>query len=84
MTKPLPKWIMQRYSILWNRFHEKEFDYDGASKILKKDIMLSITLSSLKKAGWLELRLDVDDARKRIYRLKNPEQCVKEMAGMKW
>ena len=64
MVKPLPKWIMQRYSALWNKF---------------KDKMLSIVLSELRQAGWLEMKLSPEDARKRIYKLKSPEQAVKEM-----
>lgn len=79
MTKPLPKWIMQRYSALWNKFKDKEFNHEEAFKTLDKDKMLSIVLSELRQAGWLEMKLDPDDARKRIYKLKSPEQAVKEM-----
>ncbi len=81
MVKPLPKWIMQRYSALWNKFKDKEFNHDEAFKTLNKDKMLSIVLSELRQAGWLEMKLDPDDARKRIYKLKSPEQAVKEMGG---
>jgi len=79
MAKPLPKWIMQRYSALWNKFKDKEFNHEEAFKTLNKDKMLSIVLSELRQAGWLEMKLDPDDARKRIYKLKSPEQAVKEM-----
>ena len=79
MTKPLPKWIMQRYSILWNKFKDKEFNHDDAFKTLNKDKMISIALSELKQSGWLEMKLDPNDARKRVYRLKSPEHAVKEM-----
>ena len=79
MTKPLPKWIMYRYSILWNKFNNKEFSHSDAFKVLNEDKMISITLSELRQNGWLEMKLDPDDARKRVYKLKNPEQVVKEM-----
>lgn len=79
MTKPLPKWIMYRYSVLWNKFGDKEFGHNDAFKVLNKDKMLSIVLSELRQNGWLEMKLDPKDARKRIYKLKNPEQIVKEM-----
>jgi len=29
--------------------------------------------------GWVEMKLSHKDARKRIYKLKSPEQAVKEM-----
>ncbi|MFH1337733.1 MAG: hypothetical protein ABIH55_02565 [Nanoarchaeota archaeon] len=79
MTEPLPKWIMQRYSALWNKFRDKEFNHEDAFKTLNKDKMVSITLSELRQAGWLEMRLDPNDARKRIYKIKSPEEAVKEM-----
>tara|TARA_Y100000310_G_C20499102_1_gene723029 strand:+ start:652 stop:789 length:138 start_codon:yes stop_codon:yes gene_type:complete len=41
--------------------------------------MISIALSELKQSGWLEMKLDPNDARKRVYKLKSPEQVVKEM-----
>ena len=79
MTEPLSKWIMRRYSKLWNTFQDKEFDHEQASKALGDDKMVSVILSDLKKAGWLEIRLHPEDSRKRIYRLKNPETAVKEI-----
>lgn len=79
MVEPLPKWIMQRYSALWNKFSDKEFNYEEAFETLNKDKMLSIVLSELRRTGWLEMKLSPEDARKRIYKLKSPEQAVKEM-----
>jgi len=79
MTKPLPKWIMQRYSTLWNKFGDKEFNHDDAFKTLNRDKMISIALSELRRFGWLGIKLDPNDARKRVYRLKSPEHAVKEM-----
>lgn len=32
------------------------------------------------KAGWLEMMLDPKDVRKRLYKLKAPENVVKEIA----
>ena len=79
MTIPLPKWLMLRYSILWNKFGHKEFNRNEASKALKKDKMLNITLSKLRQSGWLEMKLHPKDARKRLYLLKKPEEIIKEM-----
>ncbi len=79
---PLPKWLMLRYSVLWNNFWDNEFTFEQAEQILKKeklDKLLNIALSKLRLAGWLEVKLDPADARKRIYKLKSPEQAVREM-----
>jgi len=80
MVSPLPKWEMKRYAILWNRFKSKEFAHEQASKVLGDDKKLvSVFLSDLKKAGWLEVNLDSKDTRKRTYKLKEPNLAVQEL-----
>lgn len=80
MVEPLPKWIMKAYSKLWTKFKNKEFNHDEASKTLDDDKMISIILSDLKKAGWLDVRLHPEDSRKRIYKLISPEKAIKEIS----
>ena len=84
----LPKWIMKRYLILWKALGSNEFDLDKAAKILavldkgsEKDNKKIVTLflSELRKAGWLEVQFDENDARKRIYRLKHYEPIFDEI-----
>ncbi len=81
VTKPLPKWLTERYSLLWREFKDKEFDHDGAAKLLKekKEGLVSAVLSELKKHGWLTIKLHPDDSRKRIYKLKKPEAAITEI-----
>ena len=81
MAEPLPRWIMKRYSILWNKFKNKEFTHKQATEALKEkdERIVSLFLSDLKKYGWLEVRLDPNDSRIRLYKLKSPEEAVKEM-----
>lgn len=81
MTEPLPRWIMKRYSILWSKFKSKEFTHKQAIEALKEkdERIVSLFLSDLKKYGWLEVRLDPKDSRIRLYKLKGPEDAVKEM-----
>jgi len=45
--------------------------------------MISIILSDLKKASWLEVRLSLNDSRKRLYKLIIPEKALKEI-GKGW
>lgn len=80
MTNPIPKWIQQRYAILWHKFSDREFNHDDAVKILKeKKELISVLLSDLKKAGWLDVQLNPKDSRMRLYRLKEPNRVLQEM-----
>ena len=78
MISPLPKWIMKHYSKLWAKFKDKQFSHQQAEDLLNVT-NTSIVLSRLKKFGWLELTLDPEDSRKRLYKLKDPAEAVKEM-----
>ena len=79
MIEPLPKWIQRRYAILWNKFKDKEFTFDQAEKILKDKSGINVFFSDLRKAGWIIVFLNEKDTRKRVYRLKSPEDAFKEM-----
>lgn len=82
MTQPIPKWLQKRYTLLLKEFEDKEFTFDLARKLLKKDQekIVSITLSKLKKAGWLNItKLDPKDSRKRYYKLNKLEDIFKEL-----
>lgn len=72
---------MERYSLLWKKFKEKEFNHDKAADVLKekKEGLVSAVLSDLKRHGWLTISLHPDDSRKRIYKLKDPETAIKEI-----
>lgn len=81
MVDPLPKWLMRRYSVLWNETQAKPFDYDDAKRILRATPSLtSVILSGLRKAQWLRVEIDPEDTRKRIYVLANPLKAVELMA----
>lgn len=79
---PLPKWLMKRYAMLWQAFGEKEFQHSEACHALQNDReFVSLILSDLKKAQWLEVRINPQDSRKRVYRLISPEQAVEGMGN---
>jgi len=80
MTQPLPKWIQKRYAVLWKKFKEKEFTFEQAEKVLKDKAGINVFFSDLRKAGWLEVSLNSEDTRKRVYKLKSPEDGFKGMA----
>ena len=79
MTQPLPKWIQKRYAVLWKKFKNKEFTFEQAEKVLKDNAGINVFFSDLRKAGWLEVNLNQDDTRTRIYKLKSPDEGFKDM-----
>lgn len=79
MTKHLPEWIMQRYAKLWEKLKEREFTREEVNKILKGDKSIAVFLSDLRKAGWMEMKMHPADARKTIYKLKNPNEAIIEL-----
>jgi len=81
MAEPIPRWLMEKYTLLLKKFKENEFTFDEAMKTLNGDkVYISIVLSRLRKAGWLERKMNTEDARKRIYNLIAPEIVMKEIA----
>lgn len=80
MTKPVAKWVQIRYATLWKKYGNAAFNHADATKLLKENKeAVSVFLSDLKKAGWLEVSLDPEDTRKRTYRLKSPEESISEI-----
>ena len=79
MIKHLPEWIMKRYAKLWHRFRDREFTKEQASDVLKSDKSLAVFLSDLRKAGWVSIKLNEGDARKTIYKLKDPQEAIMEL-----
>jgi len=82
VTEPMPKWLTKRYAALWNDLKEKKFYFTDAKQKLKEpnDKQLSVILSDFKKHGWLEVELDPENSRKRVYKLKSPKQVMLEIA----
>ena len=78
MTKHLPEWIIKRYAKLWSKFKEKEFSKEQAEKIIPKDSAIAVFFSELKKAGWVEMKMSQEDARKTVYKLKDPTKAIME------
>lgn len=79
MSEPVPKWIMINYSKLWDQFNTKAFDHESSANVVDNQKMISIILSKLRKAGWLEVKLDPNDSRKRIYHLRDPTKIIEDM-----
>jgi len=80
-VSPLPKWVMKVYADLWVMFEEKPFLFNNAVQEL--DIpkeRMSVIISELNKAGWLDVEINKKDTRKRKYFLKKPDNIIKQMS----
>lgn len=81
MAETIPNWLLQRYAVLYRKYKDKEFIFKDAMKAIKENdkIYASIVLSELRKAGWLEIKIDPSDARKRIYHLIMPDVAIENI-----
>jgi type I restriction enzyme M protein len=75
MGEKLPKWLENRYAILWDAFGDSQFTHEDAVKILmekKKDPweVVPTYLSQLRQTGWLLTESDPKDTRQKLYKLK--------------
>jgi len=83
----LPDWLERRYSLLWSEFSDKAFRFEDAAKVLmdkNRDAWEQVPnfLSELRKAGWVFVESDVNDARQKVYKLKSREEAVKEVFAL--
>src|SRR3989338_1280316 len=80
----LPQWLENKYSLLFDKLNASTFTMEQAESILRLSDVdkvkgVAVVLSELRKAGWLELQPDPEDARKSIYRLKSKEEIIKSV-----
>src|SRR3989344_2902055 len=80
----IPTWLENKYIMLWNSFKNKKFRKHDAERILGSNEAESVTgvavvLSELRKAGWLKVETDPEDARKSIYQMRSKENIIKNI-----
>ncbi len=81
MPKESNIWLERRYSLLLRNFGEREFNREEVMSLLgDKDSEKSIPviLTELKNKGYLDVRVDPKDSRKRIYKLKSRKELVED------
>jgi len=82
MAKPIPKWVQERVSRLWEKYDSLELTFEMIEKVLSPmddRNTISVFLNELKKAEWMEVKPSKEDMRKKIYTLKEPNVIMKEL-----
>jgi len=80
----LKKWLQIRYDLLWKEYETRPFRFDDAVDVLKQEPVrdsreqVNVALSELRKAGLLDVEMDKNDARKKIYTLKSKTEFISE------
>ncbi|MFA5176372.1 MAG: class I SAM-dependent DNA methyltransferase [Candidatus Nanoarchaeia archaeon] len=80
-------WLEKRYYLLLEEFKDREFDREEVIKVLTekshdyKD-SVPVILTELKNEGYLNVRLDPKDSRKRLYTLKSNNEIIKEKLNL--
>jgi len=78
MPEYLPKWLLRRLKKLWENFKAEEFSFEDAQSALKDDSrVVAIVLSNLDKYGWINIKSDPSDSRKKLYSLKHVDVIEK-------
>ena len=73
-TEFIPKWLLSRLKILWNKFGEKEFGFNDATNALGDDPrIVAQILSNLNRKHWLTKQRDPKDSRHTIYKIASPK-----------
>jgi DNA-binding MarR family transcriptional regulator len=81
-SEPLPKWIMRRYALLYKKFDNKKFTLEEGREAIKEETKIMLVLMSrLRKAGWINVEFDTQDARKRFYTLRPLDQVMEMMSS---
>jgi len=82
MVEAIPKWVIQRYSALYQKFKMKQFTREEARETLKEfsidneEKLTNTFFSDLHKKGWVEVEKDKKDARRKLFKLVSPEKAI--------
>lgn len=85
MVEAIPKWVIQRYSALYQKFKMKQFTREEARKALEdfgidnKEKLTNTFFSDLHKKGWVEVKKDDKDNRRKLFKLVSPENAIINM-----
>jgi len=84
----IPNWLEKRHDTLWEVFRHSPFRFEEGATILKEknqdsEDQVNVFLAELRKKGWLTVEFDLQDTRKRIYKLKSKDEIISELLSVK-
>jgi len=84
----IPNWLEKRHDTLWEVFRHSPFRFEEGATILKEknqdsEDQVNVFLAELRKKGWLTVEFDLEDTRKRIYKLKSKDEIISELLSVK-
>ncbi len=72
MVESIPKYLLEKISLLYSEFKADSITFQDAVKTLaQNERYTGQILSSLGNFGWIEKRRDTKDKRKKFYQIKN-------------
>ncbi|MBW1691660.1 MAG: SAM-dependent DNA methyltransferase, partial [Deltaproteobacteria bacterium] len=83
----IPNWLEKRHDTLWEAFRHSAFRFEDAVIVLKEknqdsEDQVNVFLAELRKKGWLTVEFDLEDTRKRIYKLKSKDEIISELLSV--
>lgn len=77
MADPIPKYLQKNVALLYEHFKTGDFTFQEAVTTLNKEIRYTgQILSHLDKAGWISIRNDKLDQRKKIYQINKFDDII--------
>jgi len=83
----IPRWLKKRFDALWRAFQSKPFRFEEAVRVLQEELQdsenqVNVFLAELRKRGWLNVKPDPEDARKKIYSLKSEQEIISQILSV--
>ena len=83
----IPRWLKKRFDALWKAFQDNPFRFEEAVRVLEEELhdsenQVNVFLAELRKRGWLNVKPDPEDARKKIYSLKSEQEIISQILSV--
>ncbi len=83
MAKAIPKWVQERVSKLYKKYDNQAMTFKMIKDVLTidDDNTIRVFINELRTAGWVDVQLNPETSRERIYILKEPNKILTEITS---
>lgn len=75
----LPTWMLRRHLKIWKEKGNKPITFNEVANLLPDDErVVAVFLSKLNKMGWVDVKKDINDARRRLYVFHSPQVNIEK------